>query len=176
MSVERLILQKPTAEMEQAALDYKSEYFQAGEMVLHGDAMLDSMEYGPWLRRVLENWGRKSAHGDLVPASTFFAVRESDGRIIGMVNIRHELNEVLAAYGGHIGYGVRPSERRKGYATAILKMALAYAKELGLSRVMLACDRDNKASRKTIVNCGGKLEREVIDADGNVVQVYWIML
>ena len=174
--MENLILQKPAAEMEQAALDYKNEFFQSGEPVIHGDAMLDSMEYGPWLKQTLENWEKETVHENWVQSSTFFAVRESDGRIVGMIDIRHELNDFLEACGGHIGYSVRPSERRKGYATNMLKMALAYAKGLGLSRVMLACDRGNEGSRRTIEKCGGMLEREFKDADGEWTQVYWITL
>lgn len=174
--MEKLIFQKPAADMESAALNYKKEFCQAGEMVIHGDAMLDSMDYDLWLKQTLENWEKETVHDNWVQSSTFFVVRESDGRIIGMIDIRHTLNDFLAAYGGHIGYSVRPSERRRGYAANMLQMALAYAKSIGLDRVMLACNQDNEASQRTIVKCGGKLEREFVDTDGKIVQVYWIAL
>ena len=88
-----------------------------------------------------------------------------------------KLNDFLAAFGGHIGYGVRPSERRKGYATEILRMALAYAgREIGLKRVMIACYRDNEGSWRTILANGGRLEREFVHTDGRTVQVYWVEL
>lgn len=174
--METLILKKPAADLELAALDYKREFFEAGELVIHGAAMLDSMEYGVWLKQTMENWEKATVHDNWVQASTFFAVRESDRRIIGMIDIRHELNDFLAAYGGHIGYSVRPSERRKGYAAQMLNMALEYAKDIGLVRVMLACNADNEASRRTILKCGGMLEREFVYTDGKTVQVYWISL
>lgn len=77
-----------------------------------------------------------------------------------MVTIRHYLNDFLANYGGHIGYGVRPTERQKGYAAQILNFALKYAKSVGLTKVMLPCYKDNIASRKTILKCSGKFEHE----------------
>lgn len=80
----------------------------------------------------------------------------------------------MASYSGHIGYGVRPSERRKDYAAAILKMALEFSKSIGLKRVMPACNQDNEASRKTILKCGGRKEREFVCKDGKAVRVYWI--
>ncbi|NMB54599.1 MAG: GNAT family N-acetyltransferase, partial [Leptolinea sp.] len=111
-----------------------------------------------------------------VVSSTFFGIRESDGRIVGMIDIRHTLNDFLRNNGGHIGYGVRPSERFKGYATRMLELALEKCRQLGLERVMLACEKENTASRKTIMKCGGGLEREFEHSDGKTVQVFWITI
>ncbi|MPN27600.1 hypothetical protein SDC9_175034 [bioreactor metagenome] len=86
------------------------------------------------------------------------------------------MNDFLYSYGGHIGYGVRPTERCNGYATAILQMALEYSKDTGLKRVMLACNKDNAASRKTILKCGGIKEKEFIYTDGKSIEIYWINL
>jgi predicted acetyltransferase len=93
-----------------------------------------------------------------------------------MIDIRHSLNEFLSKYGGHIGYGVRPSERNKGYATQMLRMALQYLKQIGLTKVMLACYQENVASRRTIEKCNGVLEREFLHSDGKTVQVFWITI
>ncbi len=172
--MEPLLLKKPALKLKQRALDYKNEHLKAGETELHGGALLGFLPYEEWLALTLDNSDKKTVHSDWVVSSTFFVVRKSDGRIIGRVDIRHDLNGFLAAYGGHIGYGVRPSERRKGYGAAILKMALAYSKSLGLKRVMLACNQDNEASRKTILSCGGMKEREFVYTDGKTVEVYWI--
>lgn len=172
--METLLLTKPTLKMKNEALDYKNEHLQNGEIELHGGALLGSMQYEEWLKLTLDNADEKTVHPDWVVSSTFFVIRKSDNRIIGMVDIRHDLNDFLASYGGHIGYGVRPSERRKGYATAILEMALDYSKSIGIKRVMLACNKDNEASRKTILKCNGVQEREFVHTDGKTVQIYWI--
>ena len=94
-----------------------------------------------------------------------------------MISIRHELtNDFLKNYAGHIGYGVRPTERRKGYVTQMLNQALKYCKDkLKLDKVMISCDKKNEGSRKTILNAGGILEKEYTK-DGEEVQIYWINL
>ena len=93
---------------------------------------------------------------------------------MGAVNIRHYLTDFLLREGGHIGDGIRPSERRKGYATAMIKLALEECKKLGIKRVLLVCDKDNIGSAKSIMNNGGVLENEFIDAEDKAVQRYWI--
>lgn len=174
--MERLLLVKPSLEMKDKALDYKKEHVENEEDILHGSALLDRMDYETWLKLTLENWNFETVHDDWVVASTFFVVREMDSKIIGMIDIRHSLNEFLASYGGHIGYGVRPSERGKGYGRAILKLALDYAKGIGLEKVMLACNQENERSRKTILSCDGVKEKEFLHTDGKIVEVYWISL
>ena len=78
--------------------------------------------------------------------------------------------------GGHIGYAIRPHERRKGYAAEMLRLALAYAKNIGLESVMLGCYCDNTASKKTIEKCGGILTETKPYMDGTMMDVYWIEL
>lgn len=92
-----------------------------------------------------------------------------------MIDIRHHLNNpFLTEFGGHIGYAVRPSERKKGYATQMLKMALEYAKSLGITKIMLGCYSDNTASVETIGNCGGILTESKLYTDGKPMNIYWI--
>jgi len=94
---------------------------------------------------------------------------------VGAVNIRHYLNEVLLQKGGHIGDGVRPSERRKGIATRMISLALDECKKLCIDRVLMVCNKDNIGSAKSIMNNGGILENEIV-SDGTVLQRYWIDL
>jgi predicted acetyltransferase len=175
--MDTLILVTPTKAHEQAALEYKQEHIDNGEMLLHGGSLFDSIaSYDAWLNHLKASSSPDTVQPGWVVSSTFFAVRPTENRIIGMIDIRHELNNFLRSYGGHIGYGVRPSERNKGYATQMLLLALDFSRHLGLDKVMLACEKYNEASRKTIVNCGGVLEREFQHTDGKTVQVFWITL
>jgi predicted acetyltransferase len=175
--MDKLALITPTKSHEQAALDYQQEHTNHHEFHLYGSSLFnEAVSYAAWLNQLQNNSSPDTVQWDWVVSSTFFAIRESDGRIVGMVDIRHTLNDFLRNYGGHIGYGVRPSERNKGYATQILMLALDYCRHLGLDRVMLSCDKANAASRNTITRCGGVLEREFLHTDGNMVQVFWITL
>lgn len=117
----------------------------------------------------------KESSGGLVPDSTFFCLDEERNIIVGAVNIRHYLNESLLLDGGHIGDGVRPSERRKGIATKMIYLALEECRKLGIEKVLMVCDKDNIGSAKSIINNGGVLENE-ITVDGVVEQRYWIVL
>lgn len=94
--------------------------------------------------------------------STYFWITAGDGgpgdEVIGFLNLRHELNDFLLEEGGHIGYSVRPSARRQGHATRALDLAVKRCAELGIDRVLVTCDDDNEASRKTIERCGGVYE------------------
>lgn len=123
----------------------------------------------------LEHLEVKEAKGGKVPDSTFFALDIERNLFVGAINIRHYLNEKLLLDGGHIGDGVRPSERRKGYATEIIRLGLEECRKLGITEVLMVCDKDNIGSRKSILNNGGVLENE-IEVDGEIEQRYWIKL
>lgn len=110
-----------------------------------------------------------------VPDSTFFCLDEERDRMVGAVNIRHYLNEALLLNGGHIGDGVRPSERRKGIATAMIGLALEECKKLGIEKVLMVCAKENTGSARSIIKNGGVLENE-LEVDGTVEQRYWITL
>ncbi|MCR4911425.1 MAG: GNAT family N-acetyltransferase [Bacilli bacterium] len=124
----------------------------------------------------LSNLELKEAKDGYVPDSTFFLYDEERDILIGAVNIRHYLNEKLLREGGHIGDGIRPSERRKGYATKMIGLALIECKKLGIDRVLMICNKENIGSAKSIINNGGVLENEFVDEGGNIEQRYWIEL
>lgn len=123
----------------------------------------------------LENLEIHEPKDGRVPDSVFFALDEERNIFVGAINIRHYLNERLLLDGGHIGDGIRPSERRKGYATEMIRLGLIECKKLGIYRVLMVCDKDNIGSRKSIIANGGILENE-IEVDGTVEQRYWIDL
>jgi len=112
---------------------------------------------------------------DYVPSTDLWLV---DGdKYIGRLSIRHELNDKLRRFGGHIGYAIRPSERGKGYGNKILELGLTYAKELGIKHILLTCDETNIASKKIIEKLGGKLEDKInIEGHKTPTLRYWIDL
>ena len=170
-TLNRLHLVFSTLEMEKKALDYRQEYFDCGENEINGDGGLDhAVEYSEWIKKINADLTRYES--TYVPATTYFAVVFEE--IVGTIQIRHCLNDFLIGYGGHIGYGVRPSERRKGYATEMLRQALEKCHELGIEKALVTCDNDNIGSMRTIIKNGGILENEVLQKDGTVLQRYWI--
>jgi len=123
-------------------------------------------------RNSIEN---KENNGPLVPDTTLFCLDEDRDIFVGAVNIRHYLNDLLLLNGGHIGDGVRPSERRKGIASKMIGLALKECKKIGLDKVLMVCDKENIGSAKSIQNNGGILENEIV-VDGVVEQRYWITI
>ncbi len=146
------------------------EWYGIGEKIIpYAIRRLDYHDF----ENYMTNLEVKDTTGGLVPDSTFFCLDEERDIFVGAVNIRHYLNESLLLNGGHIGDGVRPSERRKGIATRMIGLALEECKKLGIFKVLMVCDKDNIGSARSIQNNGGILENEV-EVDGIMEQRYWI--
>lgn len=161
---------------DKAAYDnFIQEFRDNGEKIIPGSADNKELSYENWLEK-----RRKSSQGiDLapnrVPSTLYFLIDKKQQKILGAVSIRHRLNGSLLRVGGNIGYGVTPSERRKGYANYMLGRAINICKEMGLEKVLVTCDKTNIGSAKTIMKNGGVLENEVAE-DGIIKQRYWITL
>ena len=160
-----------TEELRPEFLDLAEDYLAAGED-RYRSALADFPAY---LRGLREGERDIELPAGRVPYSTFWL---STGRhLLGRTTIRHYLTPELGHEGGHIGYDIRPSERRKGYGTLILKLTLEKAREMGLKRVMLSCDTDNVGSAKVIEKNGGRLEgRAISKRSGKQLSRYWIEL
>ena len=171
------LLVYPTKAHEEEALAYIGEFRQMDSQ-LNGTGGLDRIsDYDEWLQKLAQDLDLPNIPEDRVPAHTYFLMREGEPRIYGMINIRHRLNDYLLRQGGHIGYSIRPTERKKGLGALQLSLGLQKCRELGLSRVLVTCDKSNPGSSGVIRNNGGVLENEVTDhASGEMVQRYWISL
>ena len=158
--MDRLRLVVPDISRKDDAISYIQEFLDYGSEI-NGVGSLDRYldDYEGWLEK-LEVDRTMEPNENRVPADTYFLVRESDDRIIGMINIRHCLNENLRLIGGHIGYSVRPTERRKGYNKVNLYLGLLRCQELGINEVLMDCDADNLGSARTMQALGGSLVRE----------------
>lgn len=173
--MDQLLLMRPTHHWVQALLEYRQEFLETGDSMDGSAGLLGAPSLDAWLAALEDNARETPSRPDRVPSTTLLAVRVSDRQLVGMVDLRHRLNAGLLLTGGHIGYSVRPTQRRKGYATQMLLLALEECRRMGLERVLLSCYKDNRASAQVIQKCGGVLEDEVLAA-GRPVQRYWIAL
>lgn len=167
----------PTKEYEKKAKEYIQEFYEY-ESEINGTGGLQRYNnYDEWLLKVEKGSDLLNIPEDKVPANTYFFIRASDSKILGMINIRHRLNDFLLNEGGHIGYSIRPTERKNGYATIMLRLGLEKCRELKLENVLVTCDKINVASAKVIQNNSGILENEVYSETlSEVIQRYWINL
>ena len=155
----------PESGMEQAAMEFKQEFFDAGETSISGSYKLDMNRYtyAEWLQILSDNLSEETVSPKFGVSETYFAINEEDV-IVGIINFRHTLTDFYKN-SGHIGYSVRPSLRQKGYATAMLTAVLHKADEAGVNEVKLVCKKSNTASAKVILNNGGKLLRSFGEGD-----------
>lgn len=166
----------PTKEYKKEVEEYLQEFLDNGENEIAGDGGLDRIrDFDKWLEKVQNDLSVDTIDKDRIPATLYLTIRKSDKKIVGNLQIRHFLNEKLLNYGGHIGDSVRPSERRKGYATEQIRLALEKCKELGIDNVLMDCDKTNIGSAKSIQKNGGILENEIY-VGNEIVQRYWISL
>ena len=150
-------------EFMQEFIDYRSDINGSGGLA----RLSKGMPYEEWLVDVINRMDDDYAKSiDRVPASTYFTIRESDNKIVGMVNLRHYLDNSLKNIGGHIGYSIRPTERGKGYAKIQLYLALLECKKLGIEEAMVDCIKSNVKSEKTIIALGGVFDKQFYDQLG----------
>ena len=173
--MDKIILVKPDLSYADEIIKYKEESLEESP-IINGSAGLDrfsSIEI--WFEELKKRSCEDTVPKGLVPSSTYLGIREKDNYIVGMIDIRHYLNEYLTQVGGHIGYGVRKTERNKGYAKQMLKLALEKCKELKIKKVLITCDEDNIASEKVILSANAKLE-DIRNVDGENKKRFWIEL
>lgn len=163
-------LVRPAIEHKKQALAYRQAHFDHGETVINGSELLDQTEsYEEWLKSVKDNENPKTVNPNWVVTDTFFAVNE-EGNIVGIIDLRHTLNDFLKDF-GNCGYSVHPLYRKRGYATEMLRQLLKIAGQAGMEELHLSVERDNIASVKTIAKNGGVYERS-FEFEGEQADIY----
>lgn len=173
--MERFKLEFPTKAREADAMDFLREFIEVNT-VIHGSGGFDLYmdDYDGWLERLEEDRTRKPTE-NRVPAETYFLIRESDDKIVGIINIRLVLNHALWNFGGNIGYSIRPSERKKGYNKINLFLGLCVCKNRGMEAVLIGCEKRNIPAVRSVQALDGKLVYEYMDEElGYEIQNYVI--
>jgi len=145
-----------------------------GALRRYSSATQQKVSYERWLQWIVQDADAATCPQGSVPQQLYFLLEGE--RLLGAISIRPFLTPDYLQWAGHMGYGIRPAERRRGYAAKMLALALPLAKRCGIEKLLLVCDKDNLASAKTIQKNGGVLENELTEDDGNVIQRYWIDL
>ena len=171
---ELLIIKQPSLEDKIAILDCLNEFID-NDLKFYGDGGLSKFaNFEDWLG-YLKQCASKNPPNNFVTSTQFITIHKPTGRVIGAINIRHFLNDILLKHGGHIGYSIRPSAQRQGFGDLQLQLALKFCKEIGLEKVLITCKTSNTASQKTILKNGGVLEN-ILNVDGENFYRFWIAL
>ncbi|WP_264373596.1 GNAT family N-acetyltransferase [Paenibacillus psychroresistens] len=169
-----MVLVKPSIEYQEEYNKFYQEWKSTGEDMVPWVIEQDPSNFEEYIDFLFSQDSEdKLLVNDFVPHSTYW-LADSQHRILGAVNIRHRLNERLSNSGGHIGYGIRPTTRRMGFASKLLALALDKTQELGIYRVLVVCDKGNIGSERTILKNGGIFDSEFIEESGNIVKRFWI--
>lgn len=178
MEFSNIKLIEPTIEYEKDIWQFRQEIISSNDMdKFAGCGNLEKcFSSKEWIDTIKLHKTVETCPKDKVPSMIYIAVRETDNRIVGIIDLRYHINTpILSTWGGHMGYYVRPNERKKGYAKEMVRQNLQNCKALNIKKVMITCDANNSASERTILSNGGVFEKNV-EVDGCIIKRYWITL
>ena len=167
--MEEFLLIRPRSEYAGQIIEYRQEFLDAGDSMGGTGPLRRTPNPEEYIRICSEYENPLKVPARLVPATQFLFLRKSDNKLVGMIQVRHRFNDYLEKYAGHIGYSVRPSERRKGYAKEMLRITLPFCREIGIDKVLITCIDGNIGSEKTILANGGIYEYTIHEPDEKVL-------
>jgi len=167
-------LMKPSIDYANEIMAFREELLNAESDFAGCGSLYNCKTADEWINIVGVN--EISCQEGGVTSNSYIAVRLRDNKIVGIIDLRHHINHpILSVWGGHMGYTVRPSEQRKGYAKEMLKQNLENCRTKGLDKILIVCNSDNIASEKTIIANGGILEKEIL-VDSHTMKRFWVEL
>lgn len=169
----RLILREPTYDDKDVVWDFREEFLFESDHIPGSAALGKYASYNEWLEAVRDGKSGKPER-DIVPSTQYLAFERNSDKLVGCIQLRHSLNQYLEDFGGHIGYSVRPSERRKGYAYEMVLLCLEQAADKGISKVLITCDETNVASDGVIRKAGGIYEDSRSEPSTGLKKRFWL--
>lgn len=176
--MEQFYFETPSLDRKEEIIEYINEFVKFKSNI-NGTGSLDKILEGYSFEEALERCVNleNKAYAEKIgrcQSKTFLLIRKEDNKIVGTINVRWNLNDEMLNFGGHIGFGIRPTERRKGYSKINLYLGMLEAEKVGLEKVMIDCSVNNIGSDKTLKALGGKLEKTIVDPnDGELTNIYW---
>lgn len=175
--MEDFILIRPSSEYADQIAQYRQEFLDAGDHMDGCGPLRRFEDPEQYIKECADRVDPQKISADLVPATQLLFIRKEDNILVGMLQIRHYFNDFIEKYAGNIGYSIRPSQRRKGYAKKMLGAALPICREIGLDKILIACVDDNIGSEKAILANGGVYESTVHEPRSDVkLKRFWITL
>lgn len=174
--MEHLKLVMPTMSHKDMLLDMRDAFKKAGESLAGGGGLDGDTTYETWLEKTILTASEATCPKERVVSTTYVATKTVDNKVVGIIQLRHHINHpILSTWGGHVGYSVSLNERKKGYATQMVKLILKSAKKLNIDKLLITCSQDNIGSKKVILNNGGVFEK-TFDNNGDIVERYWLSI